>query len=442
MMATQAGAWAGADLGPLPFESDFSLNMRFAYVNGASAAGVLRSLRKYHTAISWAQVAHTASRHSWARFEVDGVSVPDADPLTSPVFTDLLLTNRLRICPVCLEAAYHSYLYQIEALQQCPLHGCQLQSFCMTCGTALPTALNWRRAFDVPYQCARCGCPYSGACTSLQQHEDLRDQTELIRRSLHPIYDWLQNVGALEFLVHYANDPEQSVDRRSQLRRELVLSAAYACFTPPDLFTRSLFQEVTVLGWSVKTFPRREDDPWRYYEASDAVTRATLWRIAGRRLDRWMYQGQHEEPQLIPKTSDKTPPDYERCLWQVLTDAWARSRESELMLRDPVPDQAPPIPFERSRGGTPRLAAFAYYLGLGAMTIWKAHHPAHCASELQPPFCATETDGVHCGWVFFPTVPGLSLKPFSPFFATRAFTRTTLSTTAFELNGSRRSCVT
>jgi hypothetical protein len=60
-----------------------------------------------------------------------------------------------RYCPKCLKRGYHGVLHQLEPLQQCPMHGCWLETACGHCHQTSPYRLN-ALLLDAQYRCAHC----------------------------------------------------------------------------------------------------------------------------------------------------------------------------------------------------------------------------------------------------------------------------------------------
>jgi len=68
----------------------------------------------------------------------------------------LCAAERLRYCPECFSFGYQSSVCQIEALDKCPIHGCELRNRCQVCGGSTPSyALTPR--FNEPFSCEFCG---------------------------------------------------------------------------------------------------------------------------------------------------------------------------------------------------------------------------------------------------------------------------------------------
>lgn len=71
-----------------------------------------------------------------------------------------LLSKTLRFCPECSREAYHSLLFQINDLAQCPLHRIWLLSRCPGCSEQFPHANLSLNTMAHPWGCARCHWPY------------------------------------------------------------------------------------------------------------------------------------------------------------------------------------------------------------------------------------------------------------------------------------------
>lgn len=58
----------------------------------------------------------------------------------------------LRICPQCMNYAYHSLLFQMPSIDRCPWHGCELVNSCSGCGKSLLDG------FDQGGELMQCSC--------------------------------------------------------------------------------------------------------------------------------------------------------------------------------------------------------------------------------------------------------------------------------------------
>ena len=96
----------------------------------------------------------------------------------SPVW----FVDRLRLCPECAHALYHSVWHQSRALDRCPLHGCALIEVCSQCGRAFGEYMFNRAILQSPYECAYCCAPLtSRGSPSIRAHVEFRKSTDLRR---------------------------------------------------------------------------------------------------------------------------------------------------------------------------------------------------------------------------------------------------------------------
>lgn len=184
--------WAGADLGPCPHESSLGVWLRFAWRNalpwialrdcmGLSATqrptlydGDRLSQSALPLALEWslptsAEIAHIGPLRALQAF---------------------WFGPRLRICPVCMEAGYHSVWHQFLPLSQCPVHACPLTSTCQSCGAALPPYALPAAFGHRAYMCRHCREPMAGGAPMLDLHLDLRAQSPGLDRAFEPLACW------------------------------------------------------------------------------------------------------------------------------------------------------------------------------------------------------------------------------------------------------------
>jgi len=64
--------------------------------------------------------------------------------------------EQLRFCPSCLAQGYQSAVFQIDAIERCPIHGETLRAQCPHCGGPTPRYALTPEAFDVPMLCCFC----------------------------------------------------------------------------------------------------------------------------------------------------------------------------------------------------------------------------------------------------------------------------------------------
>lgn len=95
----------------------------------------------------------------------------------------LALHDGLRFCFKCLEAGYHSVIYQHLAISNCPLHGCRFEFHCRSCGSLIePT---FKSALLSPFECHKCNQPFVSTVANPfdAADKDLADQMADGRRA-------------------------------------------------------------------------------------------------------------------------------------------------------------------------------------------------------------------------------------------------------------------
>lgn len=102
----------------------------------------------------------------------------------------------LRICPLCFEAAYHSYWHQSRWLKARPLHGVSLEQHCQSCAAALPLWSLSTQLLATPFLCSACGAPIAGAPLLVSTHVELRQQADMIAQQFGSVMDWSKHFVA------------------------------------------------------------------------------------------------------------------------------------------------------------------------------------------------------------------------------------------------------
>lgn len=151
-----------------PFESLWSLLQKFSVLNQCSATDIRRI---------FGRTGRHCAPYIWNKTDVNLANVPalNANTLRSifhltdqkiseatvvwylrPHERQLASQQRLRICPECYRNGFHSALYQLRLLENCPSHNIPLLEVCPSCAHPLPLYDLCKEAFDSPYQCEHC----------------------------------------------------------------------------------------------------------------------------------------------------------------------------------------------------------------------------------------------------------------------------------------------
>jgi len=97
--------------------------------------------------------------------------------------------NHLRYCEACLNAGYHSVLFQFRGLDNCPFHGIKISSTCPSCGKTIPYVLP-RRASSA-FVCRSCGNQIAVIDRSIHEVEiDTERFLKAAREVIHVCKTW------------------------------------------------------------------------------------------------------------------------------------------------------------------------------------------------------------------------------------------------------------
>lgn len=391
----------------LPFESEYSVNLRFAMTNVVGISGVRASVQCFRWLPRFCRPAQAQSTMADADSYGASMAARAEDP--GPVIEQYLLSGRLRICPICWGEHYHSFLHQLTALPVCPVHGCLLVTQCLCCGADLPgeTVDNLRR--HRWYLCPGCGQPVSGegadSTRNLQAHGREALVSALAER-MSPVASWLQRVRAANYFspqllsqIHagvFPWDPAAFLGSLAQVKLD----------GPASLLTLAEFPDITVLRWNLDVLPNQLMPAWTYDARAELVTRYVMWWQVCRRVKRWATCA----PSAGPNGRLRRHDDRDTVTTGLRT-ALQSSTALQVLMASRIP---PPVPFERHAGGVPRLGLLAYFLGVWATMLWKALL-GHSVNSLTgcPPLVVEEAGGIQHGCVLFPSVPGLPITPFT-----------------------------
>jgi len=175
--------WSGLDLTPLPYESFSSVLQLFAWRNALDRKTLRSNFREGRSRrlLNIGRLAEeTYGDIMETRYQEEELARSDGT----------WQHPRFRFCPICLEACYHSWLFQCIQLAQCPIHGVALTDCCQACGARVPG--RWERDvfFERPYECDFCHRPYGGAAPTLEAHLVLRANQTILTERLQPYALW------------------------------------------------------------------------------------------------------------------------------------------------------------------------------------------------------------------------------------------------------------
>lgn len=251
--------WAGADLGPLAYESSLSVIWRVSWRNAVGGA----KLKKILDGKTVQLFGNSFLRPHWL---VDnklakqlGWEFPSPEESlaleTFELIESYFFCQELRICSLCLEYGYHSFWHQFQLLHTCPLHDCVLRNSCSTCGSLLPEYRFSKELTDTAYKCTHCKGNISGAETSLAGHLEFREFVNNIHEAFSPLSKWCQTTATK------ANSIRGILQERNFSTTQLALWCQPAHFfqnivmsetTDSCRFGSPSRQPITVLSWRIR----------------------------------------------------------------------------------------------------------------------------------------------------------------------------------------------
>lgn len=106
----------------------------------------------------------------------------------APAWARELFSDTPRVCRQCLEKGYHSGLFALRLLEECPIHGCAFMEHCQ-CGANFPDRLS---AIDCMSD-GVCRCGKLGFFTAETCRRPLADPE--MTRPLEPVVAWLSGLS-------------------------------------------------------------------------------------------------------------------------------------------------------------------------------------------------------------------------------------------------------
>lgn len=185
--------WPGYSIPPhVPYESFWSWIHKFAYQNQTST-DVIRQL--FRAPMLGHRVTTRDLRDPagwdlnrlqilWQRPAGEGF-ILDYLGATPPSIWRVMTWEHLRYCPACAEFGYHTPLFQVRGIGQCPIHEIQLDEACPHCHQAIPYQAT-PNALWTPYGCPTCGHPLWPTMT------DVRHPNVDVSLIMDTVWQWLQ----------------------------------------------------------------------------------------------------------------------------------------------------------------------------------------------------------------------------------------------------------
>jgi len=156
------------------FESAWALTQKIAWLNRANSSELFKAVGFEHALQPPKEGVRTFVLGDWLKERCKSGDIDADTPIRDLAdfpralyahtgasllgqLAPHLMSNRLRVCPLCIRKGYHSIVHQIAGLVGCPLHKVPLTSTCPACGFSLGDF--GLRRYVSPFSCVRCGVP-------------------------------------------------------------------------------------------------------------------------------------------------------------------------------------------------------------------------------------------------------------------------------------------
>jgi hypothetical protein len=257
-MTSRTHAWAGIRLVPLQHESSFSALLRFAWQNVLDPRTMKQLLNGKRLSLYGDSFLKTAWLQQCGLETIANWNLPNIHECQLPEYlTNIGLTffsRRLKVCPLCFGAGFHSIWHQLILLNYCPLHGCALIHNCEQCDTALGEYRFSKELFEHPYHCAACKSPIAGAETDLDALLNHRNEiTSDI--SFDAIAKWFGSAGDQLFLLQAIAESSLFNTTGDRVgKRSILIDIAHVLHPFPKEFSwPTSASELTLLTWNIRS---------------------------------------------------------------------------------------------------------------------------------------------------------------------------------------------
>ncbi len=145
-------------------DSAYSLFSKFAFLNAFAASDLIRLFVSPGSRTTMLQRPQIDLRDP-SKFDLAALSIAlraDIDTVAQSFLFAMLPNSRrkaadhLRWCKKCAAIGFHSPLFQIEVIHDCPIHAWPLLSGCPSCKAKIPYRLS-RQVLEMPFGCPFCG---------------------------------------------------------------------------------------------------------------------------------------------------------------------------------------------------------------------------------------------------------------------------------------------
>lgn len=432
---TSLRGWAGTDLGPLPFESSYSILARFAWRNATrllelmEAIGVRVRPGRSLLINNSLEGKHLAQDFRW---EIPSKMEAEIMNLFGEI-SETFFSDTLRICPACLENSFHTFWHQFLLIETCPLHSVHLRTSCVSCGELLPAYAFSNQLFYRPYTCKKCKLPLCGSSVRLDSHLNLRGCSDKIERSFTPLMSWARAAhGNIDFLKAAKKERDTFIFGAGSLSNVAFLGEILVSDTAFPMRQIGLIRKRLVcLHWRIEMAEEpnsAEREKIKVREQNDLIY--SVYCATMRNLRRWIFKDYFDTPDYHRELSYR---EGLVCI-ENLSDCVSAYHLTRISVEGHLPDalgaeETLRRPQRQSISGSlamlsnaPRLAWHAIFLATFASHYllvqqhrkqgWIPLSKLAAPVDTLVPSVISPSGKIHAGRIIFPEVPNMPLGVF------------------------------
>lgn len=288
---------SGNRLSPLPYESSFSVFLRLCWMNAANGkelADISKCLYRNITDCGFSQVGWINSEWFAKVLEWECPSQFEISLICKiGKYWNIWRGGRLKYCPICLQCFYHTPLFQLVNLNHCPIHGCKLESTCMSCGAKSPTYTLESKIFNYQLLCEACLKPLSGAPIDIEDHLIFRQSSNEIGNKFSSYFEWLNDLNEimLEDCLDFAKCNRWA--KHIGLDNVINLIISYTTKTPTEI-APAIHPDLSFRYWKInmQCMPEKQESEGFYLSNRNEIF--AVFYAVKRRLKKWAFSSRSE----------------------------------------------------------------------------------------------------------------------------------------------------
>ena len=239
-------------------ESAFCVAHKFMWINSVRSGTVGRLFGLRVNGIELQDgVAKTFLNNWWVRNREREAPFDRPVPATTQIrsmflnalcdsWAEALGDKDLRFCEECLEHGHHSFIFQIAALQRCPLHGCELTKKCPNCGAVMSSFSLSRQTFRRACTCTKCEFSWSPEGGMLHRWFETELFHASFQQAAEEVVKWLSTVGRLA--LPFSGESVQALSYTGLTLNETAYACARASAGPCPFESSGRSEKLWVTG--------------------------------------------------------------------------------------------------------------------------------------------------------------------------------------------------